>query len=109
MFLVLLSISLYMSIMWVILFYRGFLPKIKKNRAPIYDSDPILDYGYSNGDDGVPQTQHQYHRSDTNHSQSRIPQRSGATTTRSVAQQTMIQGQQNQPQLQSLLMKQFIK
>lgn len=101
MLLALLSIAAYMTIMWIVYFYRGYLPKTKK-RIPReedirYDYRPVV----APRDTQANQQQQQ-------------PRRPGATMTRSALQQTMIQQQQQQPipqrpqQKQSPLTRQFI-
>jgi hypothetical protein len=116
------SIVAYMMIMWFVYYYRGFLPKTKKPHRiyreehfyedyhqPQY-SEPPPPIIYRQGN-GVPQQQQQQQQQPQ---ANRPPvKRNGATLTRSVAQQTMIQQQQMQMQMQqqpqqSVLTKQFI-
>lgn len=94
MLIALLSIAVYMIIMWYVYFYRGFLPRPKKTRGG-YDFDH--------------EQQQQYEQQPQSRRQQQ--QRPGATMTRSMTQQTMLPVQQKEMgarQGKSLLNTKFI-
>lgn len=87
----LLSIICHMTVMWIVYFYRAYLPKQKKSKQqPQYPAFYEGDYDqYTPVYNGPPQQQQQHQQP---------PMRRGATTTRSFTQQAMtmpIQQQQH--------------
>lgn len=96
MLLALLSITVYMGVMYFIYFYKGFLPRTKKTSSR-YEYHQTFD---EFGDDAQPS-----HRP----RQQQQQMRPGATMTRSMVQQTMLHPQQQQQQpIQDLRTRQFI-
>mgnify|MGYP000703988774 CR=1 FL=1 len=101
MLIALLSIAVYMIIMWYVYFYRGFLPRPKKGTQQRGSNRGGYDFDHDQ------QQQQQYEQQPP----SRRQQRPGATMTRSMIQQTMLPVQQKEgspPHKKSLLNTKFI-
>lgn len=106
MLIALLSIAIYMIIMWYVYFYRGFLPRPKKTQQrERYDFDQE---GYHHHRQQEQPPPRQYDIDPPRRHQQQ--QRPGATMTRSMTQQTMLPIRQKgtAPHNNSLLNTKFI-